>query len=79
MVRAKERTRQAFKDSIGRVVNNIKMYLDVHRPRSFDASDLRTEITPDLAYYFCYSQYEANASEAGKLLIKDIKGSTAAG
>ena len=57
-----------------RVMSNIRMYLDVLRPRSFEANDLTSEIPSDLAYYFCYNQYEANASEAGKLLVKDIKG-----
>ena len=57
-----------------RVVSNIRMYLDVLRPRSFEANDLTSEIPSDLAYYFCYNQYEVNASEVGKLLVKDIRG-----
>ena len=56
------------------MLTNIKMYLDVHRPRNFDAVDLTTEVPADTAMYFCYNQYEANASEAGKILIKDVKG-----
>ena len=60
-------------------MTNIKMFLDVHRPRNFDAGDLRTEIPSELAFYFCYCLYEANASETGKILIKDIKGGAAAG
>ena len=76
MVRAKERTKTAYKDSIERVVSNIRMYLDVLKPRNFDASDLTTEVPSDLAFYFCYNQFEANSSEAGKVLIKDIKGVT---
>ena len=74
MVKVKERTRQAFKDSLERLMTNIKMYLDVHRPRNFDAQDLLTELPADTVLYFCYNQYEANAQEAGKLLIKDVKG-----
>ena len=49
------------------------MLIDVHRPRNFDASDLQTEVPGDVAFYFCYNMYEANASETGKILIKDIK------
>lgn len=49
------------------------MYLDVLRPRNFDAPDLTTEISSEIAYYFCYNKFETNASEAGKLLIKDVK------
>ena len=49
------------------------MYLDVFKPRNFDAPDLTTEIPSELAYFFCFNNFEANASEAGKLLIKDIK------
>lgn len=74
MVKAKERTKQAYKDSIERIVTNIRMYLDVLRPRNFDAGDLTTEVPGDLAFYFCYNQFEANSSEVGKVLIKDIKG-----
>lgn len=74
MVKAKERTRQAFKDSLGRIMTNIKMYLDVLRPRSFDAPDLGTEIPVDVGFHFCYNKFEMNASEAGHLLIKDIRG-----
>ena len=69
----RERTRTAFKDSIERLLTNIRMYLDVLRPRNFDATDLTTEIPSDTAYYFCYNKFEANASEAGKLLVKDVK------
>ena len=55
MIKAKERIRQAFKDSVERVMTNIKMFIDVHRPRNFDAPDLTTEIPSDLAFYFCYN------------------------
>ena len=75
MIRAKERSRQAYKESIERVLTNISMLLDVHRPRSFDSADLQTEIPGDVAFYFCYNMYEANASETGKILIRDIKAS----
>ena len=74
LIKARERTKTAFKDSIERIITNIRMYLDVFRPRNFDAPDLATEIPSDLAYYFCYNNFEANASEAGKLLIKDVRG-----
>lgn len=40
MIRAKERSRQAYKESIERVLTNISMLLDVHRPRNFDSADL---------------------------------------
>ena len=49
------------------------MYLDVLRPRNFDAPDLQTEIPSDTAFYFWYQQFEASASEAGRLLVKDVK------
>jgi hypothetical protein len=73
LIRPKERTRFAFKDSLERIVTNIRMYLDVLRPRNFDAPDLTTEISSEIAYYFCYNKFETNASEAGKLLVKDVK------
>ena len=55
MIKAKERTKQAYRDSIERIITNIKMYVDVLRPRSFDAGDLTTEVPSDLAFYFCYN------------------------
>ena len=74
MVKARERTKQAYKDSIGRVLTNLRMYLDVLRPRDFDAGDLQVEVPADTAFHFCYNMFESNASEVGKILIKDIKG-----
>ena len=50
--------------------------MDVLRPRNFDATDLTTEVPSDLGFYFCYNVFEANSQEAGKVLIKDIKGIT---
>ena len=76
MVKAKERTKVAYKDSIERIMSNIRMYMDVLRPRNFDATDLTTEVPSDLGFYFCYNVFEANSQEAGKVLIKDIKGIT---
>ena len=52
------------------------MYLDVLRPRNFDSADLSTELPMDMTFKFCYNEFEANASEASKLLIKDIKTAT---
>ena len=52
------------------------MYLDVVRPRNFDSADLLTEMPIDMTYAFCYNEFEANATETSKLLIKDIKTTT---
>ena len=53
------------------------MYLDVLRPRNFDSPELTTELPMDVTYEFCYTEFEANAQEASKLMIKDIRTTTA--
>ena len=53
------------------------MYLDVLRPRNFDSNELLTELPTDVTYEFCYTEFESNAEVASKLVIKDIKASTA--
>ena len=49
------------------------MYLDVMRPRNFDANDLQTELPGDVIFQFCYESFVENSQDASKLLIKDIK------
>ena len=59
VAKAKEKTRIAYKDQINRALINIRMYMDVMRPRSFDAPDLTTEIPiQDTTYEFCYKHFE---------------------
>ena len=59
-----------------RVLTNIVMYLDVLRPRNFDSLDLQTELPMDTTFAFCYDEFEVNATEANKLMIKDIRTTT---
>lgn len=44
LIKAREKHRQSFRDCLERIVTNLTMYLDVLRPRSFDAPDLATEV-----------------------------------
>ena len=49
------------------------IYLDVLRPRTFDADDLTKELPLDSTYLFWHLSAQRNASEVGKLMIKDFK------
>jgi len=46
-VEAREKPRQAFKDTIGRCLTNVLIYLDVTKPRSFDSEELTKELPLD--------------------------------
>lgn len=74
LIRARERARQSYSDSVMRILTNIQMLTDVLKPRKFDSFDLQTELPQDTAFYFCYNQFSEQASEANKILIQDIRG-----
>ena len=76
-IRAREKARVAYKETLERALTNIVMYLDVLRPRNFESPELTTELPMDVTYEFCYTEFEANAQEASKLMIKDIRTTTA--
>jgi hypothetical protein len=49
------------------------IYTDVLRPRLFDADDLTKDLPTDSTFVFWHLAAQKNASEVGKLMIKDFK------
>ena len=41
---AREKTRLSFSDTLQRTLTNLIMYVDVTKPRAFDADDLTKEL-----------------------------------
>ena len=54
-------------------MQNILIYLDVLKSRSFDSDDLIKELPLDITFLFWHLSIQSNASEVGKLMIKDFK------
>lgn len=44
---AREKHRLAFSDTLMRVLTNLAMFVDVTKPRAFDAEDLNKELPAD--------------------------------
>ena len=62
-----------YRETIERVLTNILVFMDVMRPRNFDAQDLQRELPIDQTYIFWHANATQNCSEPNKLLIKDFK------
>jgi hypothetical protein len=62
-----------YKESLDRVLQNVLIFLDVLKPRNFDSDDLTKELPLDSTYVFWHLAAQRNASEVGKLMIKDFK------
>lgn len=61
------------RETVERVLQNILIYLDVLKPRTFDAEDLSRELPQDVTFVYCNQAALKNASETGKLMVKDFK------
>lgn len=51
---AREKARTAYNDTLMRAVTNFIMYVDVTKPRSFDAEDLTKELPQDVMIGFLF-------------------------
>jgi hypothetical protein len=56
-----------------RALTNLIMYIDVTKPRAFDAEDLLKELPQEILIGFAYQSIEERASENGKVMIKDVR------
>lgn len=72
-IRARENQKKVYKESIERVLQNILIYLDVLKPRTFDAEDLNKDLPLDSTFVFWHLSAQKNAAEVGKLMVKDFK------
>ena len=49
-IKAREKSKLAFKETLERNLTNIVMFLDVMRPRNFDSADLLTELPGEITF-----------------------------
>lgn len=70
---AREKTRQSFADTLMRSITNLIMYVDVTKPRAFDAEDLLKELPQEILIGFAFQSIEGKAAEQGKVTIKDVR------
>jgi hypothetical protein len=70
---AREKARTSYHDTLMRAVTNFIMYVDVTRPRAFDADDLTKELPQDVMVGFLFQAIEEKASETGKVMVKDCR------
>ena len=56
-----------------RVVTNLVMFVDVTKPRAFDADDLNKELPEDTLLLFAFGEIKHKAADASKVLVKDVR------
>jgi hypothetical protein len=77
--RARENQKKVHRETMERILQNILIYTDVLKPRLFDADDLTKELPTDCTFVFWHLVAQKNASEVGKLMVKDFKDAAVSG
>jgi len=71
---SREKLRLSYHDTLLRSITNLVLFLDVAKPRAFDADDLLKELPQEQLIGFAFQGIEEKAAELGKVLIKDCAG-----